>query len=85
MTISKKLILNIIIIVWIVFSVVYIFYDFWSDFKLKELNQAYQQGRVDTINELIEQAKKCEPIPIFSGEERIEVINVDCLKAPPKE
>ncbi|KPJ57138.1 hypothetical protein AMJ49_02455 [Parcubacteria bacterium DG_74_2] len=85
MAISKKLILNIIIVIWIVFSVIYIFYDFWTDFKLKILNQAYQQGRIDTINTLINQAKKCEPIPIFSGEERIEVININCLEAPQKE
>ncbi|MDI6856604.1 MAG: hypothetical protein QMD21_07485 [Candidatus Thermoplasmatota archaeon] len=84
MGISKKFILNIAISIWIIFSIVYIFYDLWSDFKLKALNQAYQQGRIDTINALIEQAKKCEPIPVFSGEKRIEVINVDCLKTQPE-
>ena len=81
MAITKKLILYIIVIVWIVFSVVYIFYDVWGDFKLRKLSQAYQQGSTDTITTLIQQAKSCNPIPIFSGETRIEVINVDCVKS----
>ena len=85
MTITKKLILNIVLLIWIVFSVIYILYDVWSDFKLKALNQAYQQGRADTINALIQQAEKCDPIPVLSGEKRIEVINVNCLKTSPKE
>ena len=85
MTITKKLILNIILLIWIIFSVIYILYDIWSDFKLKALNQAYQQGRADTINALIQQAEKCDSIPIFSGEKKIEVINVNCVKTSPKE
>ena len=52
---------------------------------MRELSQAYQQGKIDTINELIRQAEKCGPIPIFSGEKRIEVANVDCLKTSAKE
>jgi len=85
MTITKKLILNLVLILWIIFSVIYILYDVWSDFKLKALNQAYQQGRADTINALIQQAGTCDPIPVLSGEKRIEVINADCLKTSPKE
>jgi len=85
MTITKKLILNIVLLIWIIFSVIYILYDVWSDFKLKALNQAYQQGRADTINALIQQAEKCDPIPVLSGEKKIEVINVNCLKTSPKE
>jgi len=85
MVISKKIILYIVIIIWIVFSLVYIFYDLWSDFKLKKLNQAYQQGSTDTINTLIKQAKNCNPIPIYSGDTQIEVINVDCVKSPTPE
>jgi len=75
MTISKKFILKIILILWIVFSVVYISYDF----IVGMLARAYQQGQIDLINALIEEAKRCEPIPIFSNEQRIEVIAIDCL------
>jgi len=82
MVITKKLILNIFLAIWIIFSIGYIFYDIWSDFKITKLNQAYQQGRVDTIDELIRQAQKCEVLPIFSGDTQVKLINIDCLKAP---
>jgi len=85
MAISKKFILNIVLVIWIVFSVGYILYDIWSDFRFKALNEAYQQGRIDTINSLVQQAEKCEAIPIFSGEKSVKVINVDCLRTLPEE
>jgi hypothetical protein len=78
MTLSKKNIMHLVAALWIVFSLVYIFYDIWSDFKLKELNQAYQQGRVETINALITEAEKCQPFPVFSGEKQIQLIKTDC-------
>lgn len=74
-----------IAILWLVFSLVYILYDIWSDFKTKELNQAYQQayqqGKVDTINALIQQAKSCQQVPIYSGDTQIQIIDTSCLKA----
>ena len=85
MAISKKLILHLIILIWIVFSVIYIFCDLWSDFKITKLNQAYQQGRIDTISELIRQTQKCEPFSVFSGETQVNLINTDCLKVPESE
>ncbi len=83
--INKKTAIHIIAFVWIIFSIIYTVYDIWGDFKLKELNQAYQQGRTDTINTLIEQASQCNAIPVSSGTTTISVVNVDCLKAAASE
>ncbi len=80
MTIPNKNISKIILIIWVIFSIGYICWDIWSDFKLKEMNQAYQQGRVDTISTLIEQAGQCNAIPVSSGTTTIRVVNVDCLE-----
>jgi hypothetical protein len=84
MAITKKLILNIILVIWVIFSIIYIIHDLWSDFKVVKLNQAYQQGRIDTINELIRQAQTCQQFPVFSGEKRVNLINIDCLKSESK-
>jgi hypothetical protein len=84
MVITKKLILNIIFLLWLIFSLGYIINDLWSDFKVVKLNQAYQQGRIDTINELIRQAQTCQQFPVFSGEKRVNLINIDCLKSESK-
>lgn len=52
--------------------------------KKKQLNQAYNLGKTDTINTAIKQAEneKCEPFSIYSNEKQIQVINVNCLKQP---
>ena len=82
---NKQKILKIIFILWFIFSIGYILNDLWSDFKRQKMNQAYQQGRVDTINELIRQAQTCQAFPVFSGDKSVNLINIDCLKKPETE
>jgi len=84
-SLSKKSLLNILALVWLVFSLTNIFYDIWSDFKTNKMNQAYHQGKSDTINTLIEQAKQCNVIPVSSGTTTIRVINMDCLQSQTSE
>ena len=79
MIILNNTFLKVIFIVWIVFSIGYICWDLWSDFKFGQLAQIYQQGRVDTINTLIEQVKGCNPVPITSGTNQVQVLNYSCL------
>ena len=79
MKISKK-IGFIVVGIWIIFSVIYICRDAWQNFITTKLNQAYQPGRADTINALIQQAESsCQPFSVFSGEKQIQLINGDCL------
>jgi hypothetical protein len=81
----KNKIILIVVSVWIVFSLVYIAYDVWSDFKADKLAQAYQQGRVDTITSLITQAEaSCDPISVSSQTKQISVINASCPPAAAK-
>lgn len=77
--VSGKHIIGIALLIWAIFSAGYIIWDIWTDFKEKQLTQVYQQGRVDTIDEVIKQAQSCQPFPIFSRQTQIQLINVDCL------
>jgi flagellar basal body-associated protein FliL len=78
---SKKfLILVTILIAWAVFSVAYIGYDLWSDFKNGQMAQAYQQGRAETVNQLIQRAGQCQPFSVNSGNNQAELISVSCLQ-----
>ncbi|MFH1259016.1 MAG: hypothetical protein ABII74_04260 [Elusimicrobiota bacterium] len=78
--IQKKIIL-LIGLIWIVFSVVYIARDLWDDFKINQINEAYQQGRLDTINTLIQAAEtSCQAVPVSNGQKTIEIINAACQK-----
>lgn len=82
LNLSKKTVGYLLIFVWLVFSIGYIVWDVWTDFKNVQMLNAYQQGVAKTIDQIIQEAEKCQPIPIFSAEKRIQVINVDCLEKP---
>ncbi|MBU3965303.1 hypothetical protein KJ695_01095 [Patescibacteria group bacterium] len=84
MNISRKTIFIALASAWIIFSLIYIPWDFWKHFKNEQLTQAYQMGKADTINQAIKQAEneKCEPFSIYSDEKQIQLINVKCLKQP---
>jgi len=79
MNFTFKTILYLFVFLWIVFSVVYIINDVWSNYKYGQLVQAYEQGRQDTVNALIQEADKCQAIPVFSGEKEILLMNLACL------
>ena len=78
MKVNLKIIGYFLMALWIIFSVVYIINDIWQDFKTQQLKKAYEQGKIDTINLLIKEAEKCQPVPIFSGEKEIRVIKIGC-------
>lgn len=67
-------------LVWIVFSVGYIIRDQWQDFQNGRVQAAYQQGLTDTVRTLMGQVASCNPIPLFDGDTRVEVIAVSCLQ-----
>ncbi len=77
---SKKNILCFFALVWIVFSLIYIFWDLWNDFKNVQLSNAYQQGAAAAIDKIIEETEKCQIVPIFSNEKEVRLISVSCLE-----
>lgn len=82
MTISKQLIIVALVSIWIIFSLVYIARDIWGHFQIEQVSRAYQQGKTDTVNAAIAQAKneKCEPFSIYNDKEEIQLINIKCLQ-----
>ncbi len=79
LVLSKKTISSLLIFLWIVFSVIYIGWDLWSDFKNVQIVRAYQQGKADTINALIAEVEKCGEVPVTGTEKQISVIGTHCL------
>jgi hypothetical protein len=68
-----------ILIVWIIFSVVYMANDQWSDFQLVKMQQAYKSGIDDSVRTVIEEADKCSMVPLYDGNQKIDVVSVKCL------
>ncbi len=71
----------IVVIGWVAFSLYYIGQDYWNKYQIDVVQSSYQKGYTDSINELIVEAKKCQPVTAYSGEEKIELISKDCLSA----
>jgi hypothetical protein len=91
MKIKKSIVVLIVLIVWALFSVVYICWDRWQGFKATQiqqaLNQGYQQGRQQIVMEIGQMGQNCEQaIPLNLGEDKdgkvitMNLINVACLK-----
>ena len=82
MDIIKKTILYSLVFLWVVFSIVYIANDIWSDYKNVQMTRVYEQGkeqgRTETITSLLREAEKCEPVPIFIGEKETRLIKIGC-------
>ena len=78
MDLTKKTILYLILFLWVIFSVVYIINDVWSNYKKVQLVNAYNQGKADTINALIQEADKCQPFPVSNGEKEVQLTKIGC-------
>jgi len=78
--ITKKRIGYVIVLAWLIFSLAYIGYDMWNNFKDKKLSQAYQAGYESAVNDLIAEAEKCQPFTVFNKEteKEIQLMNINC-------
>lgn len=73
-----------IIIIWVIFSAVYIIQDKWQDYQLTQMQRAYQNGITDSVRTLMAESAKCNKIPLYYGNQTVEVIALSCL-SPSKE
>ena len=79
----KKIpVLKVILIVWVIFASVYVVYGEYQRVQVMVAQRAYNTGLRDAVNQLIQQAQTCQPIPVNSGEANVTLISVDCLNAP---
>ncbi len=78
---------NVLLGFWVIFSFVYISYNIFDNFRNGVLQNAYVAGQNNTINSLIEQAsnKECKPFNVYSGDKKVDLINVACLQQTSKE
>ena len=83
---SKKNLLVFLLVLWMIFSIGYIGWSVWNNIRAGMLNQAYQQGVTDVINQLISQVEKnnCKPVPVFNqtDKKQVELVSVACLTKP---
>jgi hypothetical protein len=88
MKINKTSIILIVLIVWAVFSIGYIAMSKWNQFKLEQMQQAYQQGYSQAIINVATEADKCASagVPLNLGKDKdgkdvtVTIVGVSCLQ-----
>ena len=75
---SQSIVAKVILALWIAFSFIYIVTDIWQNFKQNELLRVVNQAQSEIVSQLILEAEKCEPFPVFVGETKVELIKVGC-------
>ena len=78
----KISVLKIIVVLWIIFSALYIVYNEWGRFKATVMQASYNRGVEDAVAKVIDEAKACKAFPVNVGEAKVTLVSVDCLKQP---
>lgn len=76
---------SVLLVIWIVFSVLYVGYDLWQEVKKLPVEQAYNSGKADTLNALVQNAQSCKPINVQAQVGTAQFINVACLQQNQKQ
>ncbi|MFH0776856.1 MAG: hypothetical protein V1936_04575 [Patescibacteria group bacterium] len=71
---------QVILAVWIIFSVVFVGNSVWQNFQVNQVNKAVQAGYQQAVMDLMQQASKCDPFPVNLGEQKIELQQLNCTK-----
>lgn len=77
---NRKYIVRAVMLLWVLFSLGYIMRDQWLRFRTVQLQSAYKQGFADSVQKLITESGKCEPISVYNADEKVSLINIECLK-----
>jgi len=82
---KKFPVLKVIFIIWVVFASLYVVYSEYSRINIMVAQRSYNTGLRDAVNQLIQQAQTCQPIPVTSGEQRVDLIALSCLNQSDEE
>ena len=74
---------KIVLVVWLVFTTLYLVYGEYSRLTNFVAQNAYQQGYSDSVTRLVAEVTKCQPVPITVGTQTINVIGLECLQQNP--
>ena len=81
--IRSKRVAQVVIALWIIFSIGYISYDQWNSYKEAALQRAYDSGIKNCVDSFLSEVKrsKCEPVRVFNSDntEKVDVINIQCI------
>jgi len=75
---TERPVLKIVIIVWVIFSVIYVIYTQYLYLVNYVGQNAYQKGLTDAVAQVIQQAQQCKEFPVTIGNQGVNLINTAC-------
>jgi len=69
-----------ILVLWIIFSIVYIGLTVKNTVLMQVYGAGQQNGRDITVAQIVQLSQKCDPIALNVGEVKVNLINTECLK-----
>ena len=73
---------KIVLIVWLVFTTLYLVYGEYNRLTNYVAKNAYNQGLTTAVTQIITESEKCQAVPINVGDKKATIINIECLKQP---
>jgi len=75
----KRLVLF-VLLGWIFFSASYISFNEFNKTKLRFYESGYMMGYTSAVRQLINEAKDCSLIPVVYENNKVQLINYECVK-----
>lgn len=78
---------TLVISLYIGFSLIYILANLWINFKNNVMQWSYLNGKQALLQEIIKEADatKCQPFTVFLKEQKVELVNTQCLQRASEE
>lgn len=78
---EKKQLGRLLLLGWAAAATAYFVSDVWSDYKIKGINAAYEQGRAEVFSGIFEKAQNvCASFEVEYSGQKVELVNAQCLK-----
>jgi hypothetical protein len=75
---TNRPVLKVVLIVWVLFSILYVGYTQYKYFTSYVAQSSYQKGLSDAVAQVIQQAQACKPFPVTYGQQGVNLMNTAC-------
>ena len=75
---TERPILKIVLIVWVLFSILYVGYTQYKYFTSYVAQSSYQKGLTDAVTQVMQQAQACKAFPVTYGVQSVNLISTSC-------
>ncbi len=72
--------LKIALIIWLVFTTLYVLYGEYNRLNNFVAKQAYNRGLTDAVAEVLKQSQECQSFPVNIGDQGVQLINLKCVQ-----